>query len=646
MGSLIVDPQTNNKDYRADIDGLRAIAIISVFLYHINPKILPGGFVGVDIFFVISGFLITSHLLYEINIKKEFSFTRFYIKRIKRILPALLFMNLMALIAGYFILTNFYFYALGKQAYSANLSYSNIYFYLTSGYFDLDSKLKPLLHTWSLGVEEQFYLIWPAILVAIHFFTKDSKYYLVMFALFFVLSFAFNGVYIDDLNAIFYLMPFRIFEFSVGAIIAHLLLTGKDKLFEDKKTTKNIVSMISLTLIIAPMFYLNEHSIFPYYNALPIILGSVGLIYFRNSVVARLLSLRWIVFIGLISYSLYLYHWPVIVFSKYQLNDLNDSYLYLFIISISLILSVLSYYLIEKPFRFSKSSLIPVLFSILVISVFLTSSFVKTVMIDSFNYEGEIIKKSIKESLDEQVLFIQKNGCRIDNTGKSENCDWSAENQILFFGNSHNLNSYNMFYAFLNNNHKYNLIYPGDVPECIDESLHEVKKEEDICRYGVDTLTLDKFVTSIDVLVVNFFNIRVYGEKHMPIINEMRKLNPELKIIVIGGFIGTRPHNCRELINKHENLDMCRNHKFVSYWGEDDTQWILSQDFAKDRFLYVDTVELLCGKEKKLNNCITRAGKDLMFYDGDHFSSHGSNYLSHLMFDKYREQLNALDIYE
>ncbi len=617
---------------------------MSVVLYHINPNILPGGFVGVDIFFVISGFLITSHILYEVNIKKGFSFKKFYIRRIKRILPALLFMNLMALLAGYFILTNLYFHALGEQAFSANLSYSNIYFYLSSGYFDLDSRLKPLLHTWSLGVEEQFYLIWPAILVTICFFTKDSKYYLVVFVLLFVLSYALNGIYSDDSSAIFYLMPFRIFEFSVGAIIAHLLLTGKDKLFKDKKTTKNIASIIALMLIIAPMFYLNEHSIFPYYNALPTILGSMGLIYFRNSIVGSLLSLRWIVFIGLISYSLYLYHWPVMVFSKFQLSNLDDSFLYLFIISVSFIFAVLSYYLIEKPFRFSKSRLIPVLFSMLVISVFLTSSFVKVKKVDSFNYEGEIIDKSIKESLDEQALFLQEKGCRIDNTDKSKNCDWSAESQILFFGNSHNMNSHNIFYAFLNNNHKYNLIYPGGVPDCIHENLYDVRGGGDICRYGVDKLTLDKFVTNIDVLVVNFFNIKVHGAKHMSIINDMRNINPELKIIVIGGFIGTRPHNCRELINKYENLDMCRNQKFVSYWGGDEDQWVLSQDFAKDKFLYVDTVELLCGKDKELDNCITRTGKNLFFYDGDHFSLHGSKFLSNLIFDKYREQLNALGI--
>ncbi len=141
-----------DKDYRSDIDGLRAIAIVSVILYHIDSGILLGGYTGVDIFFVISGFLITSHLLYEITMKKDFSFKRFYIRRIKRILPALLFMILLVNTTGYFLLTNYYFQSQGEQAFSAVLSYSNIYFYLTSGYFDIDSSLKPLLHTWSLGV--------------------------------------------------------------------------------------------------------------------------------------------------------------------------------------------------------------------------------------------------------------------------------------------------------------------------------------------------------------------------------------------------------------------------------------------------------------------------------------------------------------
>ena len=634
---------TKNKDYRADIDGLRAVAILSVVIYHVFPDTLPGGFVGVDVFFVISGFLISSHLLDEIRIKEDFSFSKFYVKRVKRILPALLFMNLLTLLAGYFLLTNFYFHSLGDQAHAANLSYSNIFFYLTSGYFDIDSQLKPLLQTWSLGVEEQFYLIWPALLVSLNLVVKEAKHFLVTFICLFALSFFLNGVFSDDESAIFYLLPFRMFEFIAGAIIAHLSLTQNAALLENRKTALNFASILSLILIVAPMFYLNESAIFPYYNALPVVFGSVGLIYFRNSPVAWLLSLKWVVFIGLISYSLYLYHWPVMVFLRYQFIDLDPSFLSFLIVFLSFVFALLSYYLVEKPFRFSRRRFVPILFFTLVMSVFLSSSLVKMRKIDSFGYAGELIHKSVKTSMEERKQLLDRDGCQIYKSGFKENCNWGAENQILFFGNSHNPSGYNAFYTSLNSHNNYNLIYPGDGDFCIRESLSGVREDE-LCGYGEDNQTLDQFLVNIDVLVVNFFNIKVHGAEHMSLINDMRELHPELKIIVIGGFIGTRPHSCRELINQYENLDICKEPKFVTYWGGDELDWLSQFEFTNSKFLYVDTVRLLCGDAKQLDQCVTRIGEELMFYDGDHISLHGSTYLGQLMFDQYRTQLNSLDI--
>ena len=381
-------------------------------------NLLPGGFTGVDIFFVISGFLISSHLIHEIYIKNDFSFKRFYLKRIKRILPALLFMILLVMFFGYFVFTKYYFQSLGEQAIAATLSYSNIYFYLTSGYFDLDSNLKPLLHTWSLGVEEQFYLVWPAVLTCILFF-KKPRYLIYAFMVFFALSISLNALYSDDLSAIFYLMPFRIFEFTVGASIAYISVTKNNHNLIKNNYLKNILSFLGLFLIMAPMLYLDEDNIFPYYNALPTIIGSGLLIYNRSTISASILSKGWLVFIGLISYSLYLYHWPVIVFAKYEFGITNNIELFFIVFIFSTILATFSYHVIEKPFRFSRRPQVPKLFLALTTLVIATSTASSLAFVGSYNSNKELISKMLSEANKERFLLLNNNGCDITEKDKT-----------------------------------------------------------------------------------------------------------------------------------------------------------------------------------------------------------------------------------
>ena len=146
--------------------------------------------------------------------------------------------------------------------------------------------------------------------------------------------------------------------------------------------------------------------------------------------------------------------------------------------------------------------------------------------------------------------------------------------------------------------------------------------------YAASKLSSDNFLSIVDTLVVSFFEIRTRGAGFMPMISEKRKKNPDLNIIMIGGFIGLRPNNCSELVNKYGNLDICNSEKYVTYWGGDEKKWLLRKDFAKEKFLYIDRVALLCGEDKVLANCITRTGNDLLFYDGDHFSGSDANRIS------------------
>lgn len=631
------------KDYRPDIDGLRAIAIISVIIYHINNKLLIGGFVGVDMFFVISGFLITSHILHQVYITKNFSFAKFYLKRIKRIVPALFVMILVVLFSGYLLFTENYFKLLGEQSFAAILSYSNIYFYLTSGYFDLDSSLKPLLHTWSLGVEEQFYLLWPILLVVFSYFASNKKYFIFFILVVFSLSYIINYIFSDNIHALFYLMPFRIFEFCIGALAAFFYIDINTYILKKNQLFINTISTFGFALIVYSLFKIDNKMIYPYYHAFPVILGTGILILLNNSMVSKILSQKILVNIGLISYSLYLYHWPIIVYFKYELIDLYQIDNLTAAVVFTLILAVLSYHFIEKPFRFMNNKIMSNMLVLLVIVVLILSVIVKESVVNSF-YKG---KQLFSDDNKSRFLLLNDNGCDITNINKETACNWKAKQQILFFGNSHNLDAYNMFRTQLDNTNDYNLIYGGDTYPCQYEYLIDEEKivsKNDTCTDGAKKL-LDKiFLSNIDTLVVHFFKLDIWGAGYMPIVEKMKILNPNIKVIVVGSYIGLRPNNCAELINKHNDISACIYDKYVTTFPNNEDEWIKKQNFSKSDFLYIDTVKLLCGNSKELKNCTTTVGNGLLFYDGDHFSFDGAELVGSLIFKNYSDELKKYNL--
>lgn len=334
--------------YRKDIDGLRALAIISVFLFHLNNNFLPGGFVGVDIFFVISGFLITGIIVKEIK-EKRFSFSNFYLRRIRRIFPALFLVLFISLIVATLILIPANFAAFAKALRYATLQASNILFMKKTDYFapQIDGNL--LLHTWSLGVEEQFYVVFPIILVILSKFPKHKNlpFYGLLFLT--ILSFAFSCYFVKTNSQIaFFSLPSRFFELAIGALIA-LKLENKTT-----KTNNEIMGFIGLSLIILSLFIVKKDN-FPGLSALLPTLGTGLLIFsgFDNRTWCRkFLSGKLLVFIGLISYSLYLWHWLIIAAFREYTGIENIALLpSLIIIIISLIISFFSWKFIETPFR-------------------------------------------------------------------------------------------------------------------------------------------------------------------------------------------------------------------------------------------------------------------------------------------------------
>lgn len=333
--------------YRADIDGLRALAVIPVVLFHAGMSTFSGGFIGVDVFFVISGYVIALSLLSDVR-NGRFSILTFYERRVRRIFPALFATLLATYLYACLVFLPSHLKDLSESLVAATLFVSNIYFWKDSGYFAADAIYRPLLHTWSLSVEEQFYIFMPIAIYLIARWLK-SRWLLVLLPVL-LLSFALSVLATETApTANFYLLPTRAWELLIGAILA---LSPPPPI--RSRAAREVVAVAGLALILAPVFMFDETTPFPGLSALYPCLGTAIVIYcgiHARTFVGSLLSVKPLVGIGLISYSLYLVHWPLVVFVSYQNLARPTGWQVAGIVAASLFLAVLSWRYIEQPFR-------------------------------------------------------------------------------------------------------------------------------------------------------------------------------------------------------------------------------------------------------------------------------------------------------
>lgn len=339
---------TVHTEYRPDIDGLRAIAVLLVVFFHADYALLPGGFVGVDVFFVISGYLITGVIVKNIG-HDSFSYRDFYLRRIRRLAPAFALVLLCSLAAGYrFLLPDAFIHHTELAALSF-LSIGNFYIAnTTGGYFAADAESIPLLHTWSLSVEEQFYFFWPAILVFLFRRLHQEKagwWLLVVVAVSLVFSEWYARV---SPERAYYLLPARIFELLLGALI---VFVGRSWI-PRQQIALNAVGILGLLLIVCSAVMLSRHNVFPGINALYPCLGTALLLCsgMRANAVSRVLSIAPMVWIGKISYSLYLWHWVIFTFYRYAYGELQGVESIACIL-LSFLLAYLSWRFVENPVR-------------------------------------------------------------------------------------------------------------------------------------------------------------------------------------------------------------------------------------------------------------------------------------------------------
>jgi peptidoglycan/LPS O-acetylase OafA/YrhL len=332
--------------HRSDIDGLRAVAVIAVVLFHTRLVRVPGGFVGVDIFFVISGYLITTLLLEDIR-KERFSIASFYERRVRRILPALFTVLVFSSLAAYALFLPRDAKDYGRSLAATVFFSSNRVFAAQAGYFDAPAEMKPLLHTWSLAVEEQFYIVYPLFLFVVTRYFR--KRYAIAIGFVLILSFAMSVRRLSiDPPAAFYFAGARAWELMLGGLLATAIIPELRH-----RMSANILGLLGLGLIGYSVFALSSATPFPGPNALYPCVGAALVIYSgvtQETLVSRVLSARPVVSVGLISYSLYLWHWVILVFSRYYLVRPLNRVEAAAVIASALVLASLSCGSSKRPF--------------------------------------------------------------------------------------------------------------------------------------------------------------------------------------------------------------------------------------------------------------------------------------------------------
>ena len=634
-----------NKSYIPVIDGLRALAVLLVFCFHLKIPGFKGGFIGVDIFFVISGYLITSIYFNEKKKNGKFNFLSYFEKRLFRLFPSLIFIVLLTLLFGYILLSPFDLIEISKSAIYSILFLSNIYFFLDSSYWANLNEYKFFIHTWSLGIEMTFYIIMPLFLFLIYNFNNKVKFLICFFTIiiniFLIVFFINKGPTIEStrffglfygkevFDILFYLIPFRFFEFLFGSIIFFI----PTKKFNKK--IKQSFFIIGLALIFCSLYLISpDHK----YQSLLVVLSLIGsslIMYFKDaSLVNRILNNKVAIFIGLISYSLYLVHWPMISFFKYILINEISLIMKLMIIILSILTSFLIYKYIEVPFRNKRFSLRPIPLIIGIFSIIFLSSSYK-------NNDGFVNRLNEK----------QKN-LMINITDQNETCErifstvYQLKYKICLHGNE--IDS--------------KLIVLGDSNATTWFPLAKKLAEKDnssavnyrrICNsFPKDTvLNCYEIDPNAEILIIGslWFNwqskvdeIEIRTKKYIKNINDLKnnKNFKEIKKIIIFGQIPALKNeninimscllkpklfnlsqDCEKIYSHlDDENDLLKNYKKVNYYLERYGNEILKKNFE---FLFIDPIKSLC----KSNKCIQYEDEKIFYINNNHLSTAAVNYI-------------------
>ena len=602
--------------YRPDIDGLRALAVLAVIFSHSEFSWASGGYVGVDVFFVISGFLITRLIRRELK-ESRFSFSGFYLRRIRRLMPALCFTLLVTLVLGCILSHPIRLESLGRSTVWAALPASNIHFWSVSGYFNAAAETKPLLHTWSLAVEEQFYFLWPALSVLLLTRTRQKATLFVLGVLGLISWVAAELMISNSPTLAFYWMPFRICEFVVGA----LLVWSED--WQPRRCWQELGYVLGLATVCGCCVLYDRQTRFPGSHAMLVALGTGLLIQFgRAPLSSSLLDNRLARGIGLISYSVYLAHWPLLIFFRSEHGGHLDGWSQWMLAPVTLLIGWGMYAAVEQPFRRprARGENTPFLVSLgLLMSISVVGG------LALYINDGWPQRPSFRNPPYAQVDILADKGKFVQrNQGRSRDPKWTrigcpdAEKRVgLVVGNSHASDGDVIMAAATGGTDRLILSGLGGCPPIhpsqADRELNRNMKNLAICKQMNEERWTPEYYDGVDYVVVSTtyrgggFSPDRLGEY----IDFLHELGIR-KIIVFGQFIHLREdllialpksESLRELVRRHSSENFAYNEA-------------LSRICAEKGCLFVDKKKLLCDE----TGCILEAEGIPFTWDRGHLT--------------------------
>lgn len=624
------------KNHLPQIDSLRAIAVIAVVFFHFELLSFSGGFIGVDIFYVISGYLFTSIIISNTK-NKKFNLIDFYLRRVRRILPLLYIIIFAVLILGLFIFNSLHYDRLIESSFSAITFVSNNFFTSEVGYFDNNKIFKPLLHTWSLSVEIQFYLIWPLIVFYSYKIFKEK--FLIPIFFIFCFSFFLSIILTPRFEGYFYNSYLRLFEFCMGSFCLYY----KNNFFKKKA---DLIFLVGISLIIYSIFFITSDDIFPGYNALIpcigaflIIISSGNLKLFKKFFINNFFT-----YIGKISYSIYLIHWPVLVYFNYIFFEKNNIIFKIILIIVTLLFSSLTYKYIEQPFRSKKNKRFKInLFKlILLLSVIFVIISTLNLHLNKLNdyFTDNIKSKKIDNTiLKSRSIFNEYNSQQSKNLKKKNYFNNKNNNNVLVMGDSHGLdlfitldkNEYfsefeKIFYDF----RRFHCFKKKTNNDKIITFLRKIINKKNTCQIilnnfnNIDIIDYE-LLNETDVVIIHSSWVKdIDLDKLKRFIQKYKKI----KIILINrkpAFIDI-PTLYSKTIGDLNRLSFKYLNKNI---------YIINKNLKKEAYnnniVYLDIFNLVCSDKE----CDVIYNDEILLSDEDHWSLYGWKY-----FGKKLEQTN------
>jgi len=611
--------------YRAEIDGLRAIAVMPVILFHAGFSLFSGGFVGVDIFFVISGYLISSIIIREKNSEK-FSIAAFYERRARRILPALYFMILVTIPFAWLWLMPVQLKNFSLSIVSVLAFCSNFLFWKTTGYFDAASDELPLLHTWSLGVEEQFYFILPLALLL--FWKSGPKKLMLLVAGGIAISLALSEWGWRETPMSNFFLPFsRAWELLAGTLLA---LARYDKPSLPDRNS-NFLSVAGIALILFSIFFYNEKTPFPSVYALAPVLGTVLVLCYavKGTLVAKLLSSKIMVGIGLISYSAYLWHQPLFAFARvFHQNPLSKT-VYSVLILITIVLAWFTWRFIETPFRNPKHiparKYIPgiILVSVALIALGL-QGYKKKGYPKRISVSNQVEYDRLMRAVDSSKTRF-KDGCKysVENIDSDfekafQSCIKSKGKAVLIIGDSHGTDLYNSLAALSGDKHVVGITKPGCRPSGTLPTCHYQNAVNFVKRFS-EKISVVIFTQKGSYFLKDYKYLPVQEESVNETISYLSVLAKLTKVIWMGPQAepGIDLRNLNILVSKHHQFNReSENHDIKSL----DTFLQRKCEFSKVDYISKLDLQRFNFEEDYISD------DEFTYSDKDHWSTFGETY--------------------